>query len=267
MGARGHIYIGTCGWSYAHWTGVLYPPGTSARDRLGLYARTFPTVEVDASFYRMPSEDALRAWRLAVPTGFRFAVKGNRLVTHYKRLADAGAEVRRFMERIGALGPAATVVLWQLPPSLARDDARLEGFLRELPRHGPLRAVEFRHASWLDDAVFDLLRRHGVASVHVSSARMPRDFTVTAGFVYARLHGLPESGFDYTPSELAPWAEFLREQAAEGLDGFVYFNNDAGGCAPRNALTLIEMLGEAAYPWPEMGSALLRHDADGAGAA
>jgi len=251
--APGSIRVGTSGWSYDHWDSEFYPKGVSQAKRLGYYATRFPTVEINASFYRLPTEGAVRGWHDTAPNHFRFAVKGSRLITHYHRLTDVDDLVATFMERVSALKTYLDVVLWQLPPTLERDDDLLDAFLRTLPRSNVRHAIEFRNTSWLAEDVFGILRSHRAANVHISSSDMPKNLTVTTDFVYVRLHGLEGYQHDYSRGQLRPWAEFLREQHRQGRNGYVYFNNDARARAPRNALTLMEMLGDAAFPWPRGG--------------
>lgn len=260
----GRLLVGTSGWSYAHWTGVVYPPGLPVERRLARYAEVFGTVEVNATFYRLPSERAVDAWRERTPAGFVFAVKGSRLITHVRRLRDAEEAVHGFLDRVGRLGDKLEVVLWQLPPSLRRDDALLAGFLEGLRRASEeaacepvggaaslaartrrlaLRhAIEFRHESWLDGDVFALLAAHGAALVNASGPALRTVYERTASFVYARFHGLPLYRGAYDEAALAPWALYLREQLAAGADCYAYFNNDAEGHAPRDALRLRSMV-------------------------
>jgi uncharacterized protein YecE (DUF72 family) len=251
MTARGaspeRIAVGTSGWSYDDWAGAFYPPGLPRSRWFGHYVRTFPTVEINYSFYRLPSEGTIRRWRREAPGGFRFALKGSRYITHVRRLIESDDEIGRFMERAAPLGSSLGALLWQLP-RMPLDLARLERFVAALPR-GVRHAVEFRHESWLVEEVFDLLRRYDVAHVSVSSTQMPRDFTVTTDFVYVRFHGL-RAGYahDYSEAELQPWVEFLEEARRNGLPGYVYFNNDAAARAPKNARELIHLLGESAAP-------------------
>ncbi|MCL4078308.1 DUF72 domain-containing protein [Coriobacteriia bacterium Es71-Z0120] len=239
----GRLLVGTSGWSYPHWTGVVYPRGLPPAQRLASYAERFATVEVNATFYRTPSERAVDAWRDATPPGFVFAVKGSRLVTHVRRLRDVAEPVSGFLERVARLGPKLEVVLWQLPPSLVRDDALLEAFLALLDCTPLRHAIEFRHESWLAEEVFSLLRRHDVAMVNVSSETLPARFVATASFVYARFHGLPLYRGAYDETALEPWGTYLARERESGRDCYVYFNNDAEGHAPRDALRLLRMLG------------------------
>ncbi len=243
------IRVGTSGWSYGHWDGAFYPNEVSARKRLDYYTTQFPTVEINATFYRLPSQDAVRSWHDTVPDRFRFAAKGSRAITHYHRLADATDQIHAFMRRIGALKSFLDVVLWQLPPTLSRDDHLLDAFLGNLPRSHTRHAVEFRHESWLAEEVFAIMRHHRASNVQVSSSQMPEDLTVTSDLVYVRLHGLEGDDHDYSSEQLRPWADFLTEQHAAGRACYVYFNNDARARAPKNARSLIEMLGESALPW------------------
>lgn len=237
--------IGTSGWSYDHWKGVFYPDRLAASKRLAYYATRFSTVEIDGTFYRLPSESTVRSWRDAVPSEFRFAVKGSRLITHYQRLGGPPEIASSFMQRMSLLEEKLAVVLWQLPPTLTCDLDLLSRFLEGLPRAPSVRhAVEFRHESWLGPRTESVLREHGVARVRVSSDRMPQDLSSATGFVYVRFHGTEEYRGAYERSALEPWCGFLHDELASGHDCYVYFNNDAEGHAPRDAARLEEMLGE-----------------------
>ena len=243
------IAVGTSGWSYDHWDGVFYPDDVAHADRLGYYVTQFPAVEVNYSFYRLPSATTIVSWHDAAPDRFRYAVKGSRYITHVLRLTDAAEAVGHFMERVAGLKAFLGVALWQLPPNFEVDLDVLDAFLGILPRR-VRHAVEFRHESWLTEETFDLLERHGAALVCVSSADMPAVRRATADFAYARFHGLDTGyDYDYTEADLQPWAAFFTEQSRDGRDGYVFFNNDAHGNAPRDAKTLIGMLGEAALRW------------------
>jgi uncharacterized protein YecE (DUF72 family) len=250
------IRVGTSGWSYDHWRERFYPKGTPSGKWLPFYASRFPTVEINGTFYRLPSENAVKTWAEEVPPGFAFAVKGSRFITHFRKLApEADEGVARFLDRVALLGNALDVVLWQLPPQLDLDVERLARFVGVLPRevaggHRIRHAIEFRDSSWLVPAAFDVLRAHDVACVQIDSDLMPRDLTVTADFVYVRFHGRSGYHGSYQAPSLEPWAEFLSEQHASGRGGYVYFNNDAEGHAPADAARLASMLGDAAYAWP-----------------
>jgi uncharacterized protein YecE (DUF72 family) len=229
------LYVGTSGWSYRDWAGVFYPPELEATEWLTFYARNFSTVEINASFYRLPFASMVESWRRKAPVGFLYAVKGNRRITHLKRLRDVEEECTRFLDRIRPLGDRLGPVLWQLPPRFPADPSLLENFLDQLPS-GFQYAVEFRDSSWLRDDVLDCLRAHKTALVAVSSRRMPMVVEFTGDFLYLRFHGLA-GGFahDYTEEELRPWVETTVRALNAGLDVFAYFNNDSHCRAPKNA--------------------------------
>jgi len=245
----GSIAVGTSGWSYDHWDGLFYPRGVTHANRLAYYVTRFPAVEVNYSFYRLPSERTIRSWHDVAPRRFRYAVKASRYITHVLRLVDAEEAVGTFVSRVSGLRTHLGVVLWQLPPDFEADLDVLDAFLAILPRR-VRHAVEFRHGSWVSEETFELLEREGAALVCVSSEAMPAVRRATADFVYARFHGRDTGyDYDYTQADLEPWAAFLQEQSRQGRDGYAFFNNDAHGNAPHDAKTLIRLLGEAAVPW------------------
>lgn len=236
------VRVGTSGYQYLHWRGVLYPPGLPLRAWLPRYAAYFDTVELNATFYRLPSPAAADRWREAVPGGFRFAVKGSRYLTHLKRLRDAGDGLRRFFQPIAHLGPTLGPILWQLPPQLAPDLDRLDAFLSRLPpgRH----AVEFRDPAWYGEETCALLDQHGAAFCEHDrvNRRPPRH---TGGFRYVRFHGTTGQYHGrYGPAAARRWAGDLLDWKLTGADAFVYYNNDLGGAAVRDALDLLAALGE-----------------------
>jgi uncharacterized protein YecE (DUF72 family) len=238
------VSIGTSGWSYAHWDGVLYPPGTPAGDRLAHYVRRFDTVELNASFYRWPRTATFASWRRRLPEGFRLSVKAPRGLTHAKRLYAPEVWVERLTACWHELGDRRAVLLVQLHPAHERDDARLDFFLGQLPPWMRV-AVEFRHPSWHVDEVFALLERHGAAYCVMSGARLPCVLRATAPFVYVRMHG-PDPGHLYAGSYPEPdlrwWADRVREWAGAGQDVYAYFNNDGHGHAVRDAERLRELV-------------------------
>lgn len=234
------IHIGTSGWSYEHWSGVLYPPGTAPRDRLARYVQRFGTVELNSSFYRWPRPSAFASWRRRLPDGFVLSVKAPRGLTHAKKLYAPEEWVARIAAGWHELGDRRGVLLVQLSPRHERDDARLRYFLDQLPPWLRV-SVEFRHPSWHTDEVFAVLERYGVAYCVMSGARLPCILRATAPFVYVRMHG-PDAerlyAGSYPDQDLSWWADRLREWTAAGRDAFVYFNNDGDGHAVRNADTL-----------------------------
>ena len=239
-------HVGTSGWSYPHWDGVLYPPGTLARDRLPHYLTKFRTAELNSSFYQWPTDRAFAAWSRRLPADFRLSVKAPRGLTHVKRLYAPEAWVARIATGLEKLGGERAVLLVQLSPKFGYDYTRLAYFLGQIPA-GLRTAVEFRHPSWHRDDVFALLERHGVAYCVMSGAGLPCVLRATADFVYVRLHG-PDNHHlyagSYSDDDLRWWADRVREWLAQGRDVFAYFNNDGGGNAVRNAATLRRFVGE-----------------------
>lgn len=238
---HGRTRIGTSGWSYGHWNGVFYPEHTPPSERLAFLSSRLDTVEIDSTFYHLPSTKSVSAWSDTTPDGFVFAAKGSRLITHFRRLSGIDDALATFLERLAPLAEKLGVILWQLPPNFSADNQRLDAFLGKLPnetRH----AVEFRHQSWLTAETFEVLRAHGAAHVQVSSDAMPPELTPTADFVYVRLHGTSAYHGAYDRPALEPWTRFLAEQTAAGRDAYVYFNNDAEGHAPQDAARLKAML-------------------------
>ena len=239
------VHVGTSGWSYEHWQGVLYPHGIPPRERLGHYLARYRTVELNSSYYRWPKDSAFASWRRRMPEGFLLSVKAPSLLTHVRRLYGPEAWMHRLSRGLARLGDRFGVLLVQLSPRMAFDYERLAYFLGCVPP-GMRTAFEFRHPSWHRDDVFALLERHGAAYCVMSGAHLPCVLRATAGFVYVRLHG-PDHGHlyagSYSDDDLRWWADRIREWDAAGREVFVYFNNDGGGNAVRNADTLRWLLG------------------------
>jgi uncharacterized protein YecE (DUF72 family) len=238
-------HVGTSGWSYGHWDGVLYPIGTAPADRLATYVRRFATVELNASFYRWPRDTTFARWRDRLPAGFRLSVKAPRGLTHGKRLYAPEAWIERIARSWHELGDKRAVLLIQLPPDQTRDDARLDYFLDRLPPWVRV-AVELRHPSWHDDAVYGLLERHQAACCVLSGAGLPCVLRATADVVYVRLHGPDPNHLyagSYSDQDLVWWADRIREWRADGRQVLAYFNNDGAGNAVRNAETLRSLIG------------------------
>jgi uncharacterized protein YecE (DUF72 family) len=237
------IRLGCSGWNYADWRGVLYPPGCPQRKWLARYAEVFDTVEINNTFYRLPTVDAVRGWVQQSPPGFLFAVKSSRYLTHIKRLTDMEQGVARLLERLEPLTatPKMGPMLWQLPGNFRRDDERLAFALEHLPagRH----AFEFRHESWFADDVLAALRAHGVALVIGDHPERPwQSHELTADFSLVRLHyGHGGRRGNYSATELDEWARELM-QLARRAEVFAYLNNDWEGFAVRNAQGLQERL-------------------------
>lgn len=245
-----NLCVGTSGWSYGHWDGVLYPPGTPPRDRLALYAQQFDTVELNASFYRWPTDAAFASWRQRLPAGFAMSVKAPRGLTHAKRLFAPEAWTERIARGWHELGDRRAVVLLQLDGRQERDDARLEYFLARVPAWMRL-AVELRHDSWQAQPVYELLERHHVAYCVMSGARLPCVLRATAPFVYLRMHGPDHDTLyagSYSDADLRWWRDRIVEWLGQSLDVYAYFNNDGDGHAVRNARTLRELCADRRPP-------------------
>jgi uncharacterized protein YecE (DUF72 family) len=239
------IRIGCSGWNYQHWrNGVFYPPRLPARRWLEYYAEHFDTVEVNSTFYRLPRENAVANWARESPSGFLFAVKMSRYVTHIKRLRDLPPSLELFYSRIRPLvgSPKLGPMLWQLPGTFHRDDERLARALELLPagRH----CFEFRHESWFVDEVYELLRSHGVALVIGDTPTRPfQARELTADWTFIRFHhGTRGRNSNYSQRELEEWAKRIGAWA-EQVDVYVYFNNDWNGYAVQNGLWLKRRLG------------------------
>ncbi|MDD4951612.1 MAG: DUF72 domain-containing protein [Desulfovibrionaceae bacterium] len=241
MGRRGSLRIGTSGWAYRHWRGPFYPPDLPQDRTLAFYCSRFKTVEVNSTFYRLPSPGAVARWRETAPPGFVYALKASRYITHMKRLKDPDRTLPGFMTAARALGRGLGPILFQLPPGLGLDAARLSGFLAALPE-GPRYAFEFRNSSWFDDQVYRLLAGRGAAVCVFDLAGARSPMPVAGEFAYLRLHG-PGPAYQgcYAEEELRFWAEQVLAWAGRGLDVYVYFNNDQGGHAPANASRLRAM--------------------------
>ncbi len=246
------IRIGCSGWNYQHWRhGVFYPPRCAARDWLRFYARHFDTVEVNMTFYRLPRAPVVARWVAESPRDFLFAVKVSRYITHIKRLQEVAPNLALLLDRIAPLlaSPKLGPLLWQLPPTMARDDERLARALDEFPT-GLRHCVEFRHASWFAPDVSALLAERNVALVIGDRPQVHSFQTheLTADFTFVRFHGGTHGGNgNYSHGELDEWAARLRGWA-EAVEVFAYFNNDWEGYAIENALYLKERLGQPVEP-------------------
>ena len=245
----GAVRIGCSGWVYDHWRDRVYPDGLPQRRWLEHYATLFDTVEVNATFYRLPRRDTVAAWVEGTPAGFVFAVKASRYLTHVKRLRDLGRGLERFYACIEPLvsSPKLGPVLWQLPENFHRDDERLAGALGRLPpgRH----AFEFRHESWFRDDVYTLLREHGAALVVGDTPTRPfQAHELTADWTFVRFHhGSRGRRGNYSDRELEEWADHLVAWRARA-DVYAYFNNDWEGFAVQNALSMRDLVGAQQPP-------------------
>jgi uncharacterized protein YecE (DUF72 family) len=232
------IFSGTSGYSYKEWKGSFYPEKIAAAEMLAFYATRLPAVEINNTFYRLPKTSVLEAWAGQVPPGFRFSIKASRRITHLKRLKDAADETAYLLETVAALGERLGAILFQLPPNLRLDLPRLEGFLELLPPD--TRAVfEFRHPSWSDPAVRDLLASRGFALCVADTDDAPAsEIPVTASWAYLRLR---RPG--YSESDLKAWVKRL--EGAGLREAFVFFKHEGEGVGPRLAARFLELAGGA----------------------
>ncbi|MBA2459507.1 MAG: DUF72 domain-containing protein [Gemmatimonadales bacterium] len=244
QGAPPPLWVGTSGYVYRHLRhGVFYPESLPQRDELAWYAARFRTVELNNPFYRLPEAATFARWRDAVPPGFRFAVKASRFITHLKRLREPAEPLRLLLERADTLGERLGPILFQLPPTFQADPKRLEEFLLALPPAHPW-VIEFRHPSWHDPAVYDLLGRAEVALCIPVGGRVQPDLVTTAPFGYVRMHAGAGPGGGFTDDQLRAWAGRVRALRQSGKEVYVYFNNDWEGHAVRDAERLRHFLGD-----------------------
>jgi uncharacterized protein YecE (DUF72 family) len=244
MGSRGAARVGCSGWQYRHWRGDFYAAGLPLSRWFDHYASVFDTVEINNSFYRLPEAETFAAWARSAPTRFLFAVKASRFLTHMKKLKDPEAPVDRLFSRVRRLGRHLGPVLYQLPPGWKLDRGRLEHFLHVLPRD-VRHVIEFRDPSWYARDVLEMLERNRVALCLHDMRGSATSRERVGPFIYVRFHGADGTySGSYSNQRLCAWADWLHEQRQSGVDVYAYFNNDAGGHAPRNALTLRRLLEE-----------------------
>jgi uncharacterized protein YecE (DUF72 family) len=239
----GEIRIGTSGWYYDHWRERFYPVELKKDKFFDYYAQTFQTVEINNSFYRLPLESTFLAWKKKSPKEFLFAVKLSRYITHQKRLQDSKESLDYFFVRAGKLARKLGPILVQLPPSLKRDDDRLKNFLKILPKKRRF-TFEFRHETWFTPEVYTMLEDYNAALCLYELKGVRIEDTVTADWVYVRLHGPELTAYtgSYSDEALELWAKRIRGWAAEGRDVYCYFDNDQKAYAVGDALRLIKLV-------------------------
>lgn len=235
------IHVGCSGWFYSHWRGLFYPRDEpTTKLWFGYYANVFQTVELNAPFYRWPKPATVRRWKRDAPPGFRYSVKVNQTITHERRLRRTGELVASYYEIADVLGEQMGCFLFQFPPSYHYSPSRLRSIVTQLD---PARrsVVEFRHRSWWRPSVYRAFADRGLSFCAVSAPRLPEEFPPGQPLLYVRLSGRTRwYQHDYSPEELAAWAERIRSSGAREV--WVYFNNDRRGFAIKNALTLRRLL-------------------------
>ena len=236
-------YIGTSGWHYDHWRGLYYPEEVPKPKWLQFYAGQFNTVELNNSFYHLPSEKAFSTWRGSTPDEFVLAVKVSRFITHIKRLRNLGTALENFLSRATFLGNKLGPLLYQLPPNMKRNDEVLKNFLSSLPQEYQ-HVFEFRNESWIDASVFHILEQYDAGFCAFDMPGFNCPLVATSSFAYIRFHGA-ESLYSscYTDEELLRWADRISALGKNLQAVYIYFNNDAEAFAIKNAVTLIKCLG------------------------
>jgi len=237
------LHIGTSGWSYEHWKGNFYPDKIKGKEMLSCYSDKFKTVEINASFYRLPSEKTLKDWYQSVADDFTFSIKASRYITHQKKLNDPQRSIKKFFDVIPKLDDKQGPILFQLPPNWHKNTERLADFIDALPSDYSY-VFEFRDPDWFADDIVDLLRETDTAFCIYDLEGEETPIHITSDFVYIRLHG-PGAKYrgSYSKKLLEKWVHRFREWHKHGLEIYCYFNNDYGGHAPRNAALLMEMMG------------------------
>ena len=241
LSTQGRIHIGTSGWHYAHWRGPFYPPEMRPDQMLNWYSQHFDTVEINNSFYRLPTSDALRTWCKQTPANFCFAMKASRYITHNRKLNYPKESVKKFSAQANLLKTRLGPILFQLPPSWKVNVERFEEFVRALPRRRRY-AFEFRNPTWNIPPIFEVLRKHNAAYCIYELAGFYSPIEITADFTYVRLHG-PGNAYqgDYSAGQLRAWAKRIEVWRTELKHTFVYFDNDQAAFAAKNALELRRM--------------------------
>lgn len=224
-----NVRIGTSGFSYKEWKGPFYPEKMKAEEMLSFYASKMPTVEINNTFYRLPSAAVLAGWKAEVPTDFLFVLQASQKITHIKRLVDVADMVTHFYEVSKALEGNLGAMLFQLPPFLKKDVPRLQAFLESLPKGRA--AFEFGSSSWMVDEVFDLLKKHDIALCIVDDEKKNTPFVATASWGYIRMRRV-----EYATADLERWRDKIKEQSWG--DAFVFMKHEDAGTGPRLAAEL-----------------------------
>ena len=236
------VWVGTSGYNYPEWKGSFYPETLPASKMLPYYAERFPTVEINYTFYRMPTEKIIDGWDRATPDRYALTLKAPKRITHDARLRNCADRVRQFLEAASLLGPKLGALLFQLPPNLKKDVGLLREFLDSFPPHVRA-AFEFRHDSWFDDGVFEVLRERQMALCIADSEKLSTPLVATAGFGYYRLR---DEG--YSAPDISRWADVVRADAAGGREVFVYFKHEEEGKGPEFARLLMTNLEDQRPP-------------------
>ncbi|MFW5821569.1 MAG: DUF72 domain-containing protein [Bacteroidota bacterium] len=234
-------YIGCSGYHYNDWRGKFYPEDLKKEEWLEYYTEHFNTVEINNTFYQIPEKKTLKEWMKTTPKDFRFAVKGSRYITHMKKLKDPEEHLDNFYEGIEALMDKTEIILWQLPGNLHKNKEKIENFC-DLLNKDFKNVIEFRHKSWFDEEIYELLAKYDVISCSLSAPDdLPEELEDRTGTSYLRFHGKKEwYDYNYSKRELEKWSKKIED--SEAKDHYVYFNNDHEAHSAENAQTLKELL-------------------------
>jgi len=228
------LYVGTSGYSYKEWKGGFYPETIPAKDMLAFYASRLHAVELNNTFYRMPQPSMVESWKAQVPENFRFSVKAPQVITHFRRLKDAGQQTRQLLNTVSALEERLGAVIFRLPEDMKKDLKRLETFLRELPADTPA-VFDFRHPTWFEDDVYALLRSHNRVLCVSDIEELPESYThKTADWGYVRLRRVR-----YTKADLVKWTKRIKAQ--EWKDTYVFFKHEDEGTGPKLAARFLDL--------------------------
>lgn len=248
MEKKRNIHVGTSGWMYDHWKGRFYPE-EAKKNKLEYYCRFFGTVEINNSFYHLPSKETFKLWKKRTPEKFVFSVKAIRYITHVKRLKTDDEGIRaakNFYLNASGLGNKLAVILFQLPPNFKYDRERVENFLktwRRINRKKIKAAFEFRHASWFNDELYEILKKYHFGLVVASTPHYPMKIVFTSDFIYFRFHGKDTLyGSKYSDKELEKWADEINNFPTDVQSVFLYFDNDANAYATENAVFIKNLL-------------------------
>jgi len=239
------IYVGTSGYNYAHWVNKFYPKNIPQKMWLEFYARTFSSVELNVTFYRLPKDAVFQNWYKHTPRNFRFVIKGSRFITHIKRLRGCKSPLKLFMQRAAVLKDKLICILWQTPPNLSYDASRIKSFikyLKEWPQYSY--SFEFRHKSWFNDELYDIFRKNNINLCIADSLKYPSKNILTSTFIYLRFHGKQTLyGSKYSFDELKEWSNKTKLWMRNKTELFAFFNNDYNGFAVENALQFNKLIG------------------------
>jgi len=230
-----NFWIGTSGFQYPEWKGNFYPEDLPTAKMLSFYTERFSTTEINYTFHRIPAPKTIDNWKAQTPEKFQFALKAPQKITHWSKLRDCGDTLEYFCKVVTGLGQRLGPVLFQLPPTFKKDADVLSSFLREFLAMRA--AFEFRHDSWFDDQIFDLLKSRNIALCIADTDTITTPRKITADYGYLRLRRE-----DYQATDIEAWAEFARQHESNWKDAFIYFKHEESGIGPKLAQQMLKLL-------------------------